>query len=114
MNSNEKMAIAGRYIEAVSNGDVETIVAMFADDAVLEDPVGSKPKIGIDEIRELYVGAATMDIKLVSTGAACPADGSVAFPFMLSMPGLETNVIDVFEFNEQGKISNMKAYWSYQ
>lgn len=27
------------------------------------------------------------------------------------MPGMVIDIIDVFEFNEQGRISSMKAYW---
>ncbi len=114
MNANEKVAIANRYIKAISEGDAETIIAMYADDATMVDPVGTQPRVGIDAIRALYEQAATMDMNLVSTGPACPADGSVAFPFKMSVPafGLESDVIDVFEFNDEGKISSMKAYWS--
>ncbi|MCP4950734.1 MAG: steroid delta-isomerase, partial [Proteobacteria bacterium] len=37
---------------------------------------------------------------------------AVAFPFQVKMPGIAIDIIDVFEFNEQGKVNSMKAYWS--
>ena len=37
---------------------------------------------------------------------------SVAFPFQVKMPGVVIDIIDVFEFNDQGKVNSMKAYWS--
>ena len=37
---------------------------------------------------------------------------SLAFPFLLTVPGVRTNnIIDVFDLNDEGKIISMKAYW---
>jgi steroid delta-isomerase len=36
----------------------------------------------------------------------------VAFPFQVQMPGVAIDIIDVFEFNGEGKVNSMKAYWS--
>jgi steroid delta-isomerase len=35
----------------------------------------------------------------------------VAFPFQVKMPGMIVDIIDVFEFDEAGKVVSMKAYW---
>ena len=41
------------------------------------------------------------------------ADAQVRFPFpvMAVMPGMHIEIIDVFEFNDAGKVVSMRAYW---
>lgn len=47
MNSVEHMtAVVQRYVAALNAGDLDGIVALFADDATVEDPVGSEPRRG--------------------------------------------------------------------
>jgi steroid delta-isomerase len=35
----------------------------------------------------------------------------VAFPFRVVMGEMKIEIIDVFTFNDDGKVINMKAYW---
>jgi ketosteroid isomerase-like protein len=46
-----------RYVEAFEQGDVNIIRGMYADDAVVEDPVGTEPHRGIEAICTFYSGA---------------------------------------------------------
>ena len=42
------------YVAAFDKGDPEAVVALFAPDATVEDPVGTEAKIGHAAIREFY------------------------------------------------------------
>ena len=106
-----KTQVVETYLSAVSRGDVEQVMALYADHATVEDPVGTEPKVGADAIRKFYGDAAQMSINLQGTGPVRCAGNAAAFPFRLSMQGLEIDVIDVFEFDENGKVVSMKAYW---
>ena len=101
MDNADKIAMVERYVEAFEKGDVEIIRSMYAQDAVVEDPVGT----------DAHHGALGAGAKLRLSGQARCAGNAVAFPFHVVMPGMQIDVIDVFEFNDEGKISSMKAYW---
>lgn len=100
-----------QYIEAFAKADVTIIQNLFADDAIIEDPVGSPVRKGMAEITEFYQGAFASGAKLVLNGKPRCAGNSVAFNFDVVMDGLKISPIDVFELNSEGKIQNMKAYW---
>jgi steroid Delta-isomerase len=107
------------YIDHFNRADHAAIAALYADDATVEDPVGSPLKVGKAAIAAFYKMA-------VATGArlklAAPMRGShgnsaaMAFDVQLNMPEGEAiiRVIDVFTFNDAGLFTTMKAYWSRQ
>jgi steroid delta-isomerase len=43
----EICAVCDRYVEACSASDVDAVVSLFADNAWVEDPVGSERRIGL-------------------------------------------------------------------
>ena len=48
MNTTEHMTeVVQRYVAALNEGDLEGIVALYAADATVEDPVGSEPQRGV-------------------------------------------------------------------
>ncbi|MBN7798887.1 nuclear transport factor 2 family protein [Parahaliea mediterranea] len=111
MESQDKLAIVDRYVEAFANNDLGIIRELFADDATVEDPVGSDIHRGIEAICAFYEGALGAGPTLALSGVPRCAGNAVAFPFQVRMPGMSLDVIDVFEFNDAGKIASMKAYW---
>ncbi len=111
MDNTAKIATVHRYVEAFEKSDISIIRDMYAQDAVVEDPVGSEPHVGIDAIVAFYEGALAAGAKLELTGEVRCAGNAAAFPFKVIMPGIEIAPIDVFEFNEEGKVQSMKAYW---
>ncbi len=100
------------YIEAFEKGDINLIRNLYADNATLEDPVGSPPRVGIEKILEFYKPALKAGMKLKLLGKPRCAGNSVAFEFEGTMPGMVVSPIDVFELNAEGKIEKMRAYWS--
>jgi steroid delta-isomerase len=111
MEVDEQVAAVHKYVEAFANSDMNLIDEIYADDAVIEDPVGTDPLVGIEAVRGFYEKAFGMGATLELTGAPRCAGDSVAFPFQVRAGDMRIEIIDVFEFDEQGKVCNMRAYW---
>ena len=103
------------YVEAFDKGDPEIAVALFAAEATVEDPVGTPAKRGLDEIRAFYTASMQTGAKLRLEGPIrCAADSAAfAFRVQLTLEGkmVTVDVIDIFRFNDAGKIIEMKAYF---
>lgn len=116
--TNQQVAehIADSYLRCVSAGDLEGILALYADDACVEDPVGSEPVKGKKAIAEFYRGALAMNIKAERTGAVRYAAGELVFPFVCHSNAGETSldieVIDHFTLNPDNLVVTMRAFWS--
>jgi steroid Delta-isomerase len=111
MEYSDKVAVVNRYVEAFDESDMEIIREIYADDAVVEDPVGTDPHVGIDAVCAFYEGALGSGAKLVVTGPVRSAANTAAFPFQVQMGEMKIDIIDIFEFNDEGKVTSMKAYW---
>ena len=111
MSKEHMIAVVNGYVEAFDKQDIGIIRNMFATDATVEDPVGSEPHVGIDAILGFYEGALSMGPKLALTGPVRCAGNSAAFPFQVSLGEMKMEIIDVFDFDDQGKVKHMRAYW---
>src|SRR5215218_2669070 len=92
-------------------------VGLFADDAWIEDPIGSPRLTGPDEIGGFFDQSSSMaeSIELRRTGPVRAAVGEGAFP-MQARPNIGgttfvVDIIDVMTFDDAGKITTMRAYW---
>jgi steroid delta-isomerase len=100
------------YIDAVNRKDVEAIVSLFADDAVVEDPYGNRRHNirGGSEIREFYefvVAKTRMELLLV-TGSG----GNAAAMAMRGYVGTDcVDNISIANFDEHGKIVKYTTHW---
>lgn len=116
MPSAEQMeAAVHAYVEAFDKGDPELAVAIFAEDAVVEDPIGTPPKVGHAAIREFYTVSMATGAKLVLDGPIRVATSHAAFAFHVPLhfdgKDMEIHVIDTFAFDETGKVKEMRAYF---
>lgn len=111
METQDKINAVERYVEAFATADINIIKELYAADATVEDPVGSEIHRGIDAIVAFYEGALSAGIRLELTGSPRCAGDEVAFPFQVQGPGMRIDVIDIFKFNAQGKVSSMRAFW---
>jgi len=111
MNAADKIAVVHKYIQAVTNQDVNLLREIYADDATVEDPVCIKPFRGIAGVVEFYTKGFRVGAKLELTGPVRCAGNSAAFPFCCTAGNTKIQVIDVFEFNTAGKVVSMRAYW---
>jgi len=100
------------YLNAFNANDLDALTALFAEDATVEDPVGSPPNVGKAAVRAFYEGALKNGAKL---SLSCPIRGShgngAAMAFDVKVGPMTVRVIDVMAFNEAGKITSMKAYF---
>ncbi|WP_280423070.1 nuclear transport factor 2 family protein [Nocardia carnea] len=109
--------VVEQYVKLVGSGPTEDIVALYAPDAVIEDPIGTEPKQGHDAIREFYnvITALERETSLAPETVRI-AGNHAAFVFTLitKFGGQQMTLspIDVMEFDTEGRITRMRAYWS--
>ena len=104
------------YIDHFNAADPEAVAALYAEDATVEDPVGSEPKRGREAILEFYRMAVQTGAKLSLAAPirASHADAAaMAFDVNLQMPEGRSliRVIDVMRFDDAGRFRSMEAYW---
>jgi steroid delta-isomerase len=118
ISAQQIQATMARYVELVDAGDIDAIVALYAEDAVVEDPVGKAPLQGIEAIARFYrEGLGAMKVSASLTGPVrATHNGCGAMPFRVDMEWggqpCSLHVIDVMEFDAEGRIRSMKAFWS--
>lgn len=128
MDKTEKMrAAVAAYFTHFNNADPAGIASIFADDATVEDPIGTPPKLGIDEIRAFYEMAVQSGSRLEQQGETRVAENHAAFAFTVHIGSLtaentavdvdiptgkmQIDVIDTFDFNDDGEVTAMRAFW---
>lgn len=103
------------YVDRVATGTTEEILELYADGATVEDPVGSEVRTTRESIREFY---STLEgLEQVSTLLVARVAGSeAAFQFeLVTKAGDQTYTlapIDVMTFDDDARITSMKAYWA--
>ena len=115
-SNDTKRAAMQAYIDRMNAGDLAGVVALYAADATIEDPVGSgKIVSGKAAIEEFYKGSMQTQalLKLNAPIRTSHSDSAaMAFEVTLNWGGLMTiSVIDVMTFNAQGEFTSMRAYW---
>ena len=110
-------ATVENYVRSVAKGRVDDVLALYAPGATVEDPVGTPVRTTDAELREFY-GVIE---PLTQTGEVLElkiADNNAAFLFRLvthlGEQDLIMEVVDVMTFDDDAKISGMKAYWSQE
>lgn len=111
----QMLAAVQAYIDGFDKADPDALTALFAEDATVEDPVGTPPKRGLAEIREFYAMSTATGAKLELLGDPRCAGDHVAFPFAVKLEwdGKRTviEVIDTFRIDADGKIAEMRAFF---
>ena len=104
-----------RYLAAINAGDMSAVMALYSDDAAVEDPAGTEPKRG-EEILQFYTNAFSGGAKVQLTGPVRISARAAAFPFRAEINGPDgqvtiVEVIDIFEFDPSGKVAKMTAHF---
>jgi steroid Delta-isomerase len=102
------------YVDGFATGDAAAIAALFADDAVIEDPVGNPPISGRAAIEEFYANAVSAGTKLTLDAPIRGSHGNgAAMAFTIEVPAMNLRIraIDTMTFGDDGKITEMRAYW---
>lgn len=103
------------YIDALNAKDIEGIISLFSEGGTIEDPVGTVIEDATSGLTRL-VGALPPDatFKLDSVIRSSHSNGAaMAFTVNLNYQGqaMEIKSIDVMQFDNEGKIREMKAYY---
>ena len=106
-----------RYVEAVATGTVDDVLALDAEGATVEDPVGTEARTTEASLREFYgiIEPLTQTGELLTLKIA---GNTAAFHFSLVTElgdkKVELAPIDVMTFDDDAKITSMKAVWSQE
>ncbi|WP_132392101.1 nuclear transport factor 2 family protein [Novosphingobium sp. PhB165] len=104
------------YVERINAGDVEGILALFAPDAVIEDPVGTEAKTGA-AIRAWFADTVAFETRIHPLGPPRGSQGreaALAFDVEFTPPDsprLRIRSIDVCSFDAQNRITYLRGYW---
>lgn len=104
------------YITSFTDHDIAKREALFAEDAVFSDPANSPSFNGIDQIRAFWEQIKQSPTRFepeIHQVVVC--GDSALLDFTMHMHGDEghqcLHVRDIFEFNSNGKIQTLTAFW---
>lgn len=103
------------YVAAFAAGSADQVMAIYADDATVEDPVGSPIHAGRDAIAAFYAASMQTGAKLALEGPIRIVGDYAVFPFSVNLNfqggPKRIDVIDSFRFDAAGKVVEMRAFW---
>jgi steroid delta-isomerase len=103
------------YVRALNAGDLDAVVALYADDASVEDPVGAAPQVGREAIRAFYRRSLSVPLVVALEGPVRVAGSECAFAFSVSLTwegkAMTIRPIDTFRFDGSGRIAQMRAFF---
>ena len=109
--------VTKRYVQLMCESNADAILELYAEDATAEDPVGGSVIQGREALHGFYA-ATSPNLQVELTGPVCVAGKECAFPMLAELTmndqKLYIDVIDVMTFNDDGKITSMRAFWSPQ
>jgi steroid delta-isomerase len=104
------------YVAAYMANDRDAFLDAFTDDGVIEDPVGTPAHAGRgargafwDTVHQL-TERMTFDVKDV---VVCGSEAAMVFRIHAGTAdaGIVLDAVDVFQVDDDGKISSMRAFW---
>jgi hypothetical protein len=105
--------------------DKENWLALFAKDALVQDPIGKSPldlegngHKGIAAIEKFYdTVVANGDIEFTIIESIPCADECANYAQIVNLVGdikIETKMIVIYRINSNNKIESLRAFWDYQ
>lgn len=118
ISSESVRKFVAQYFEATRSNDAQKWASRFASNAIVEDPVGTTPINSSNDILELgkafisafeNVGLYEEFVHVIGNEAAARWTGKG-----LTKEGKQVRFegINIFNFNSDGEIVNLKGYWS--
>lgn len=114
---NSKMAhdMVQRYFTRYNAGDLNGVLSLFADEAILEDPVGSVPVQGLASIRAFYQEFLKSKAYLRLAGPVRTTGSAIAFSFSALIgkgkDAMIASVVETWLLDDQGRIKEMRAFF---
>jgi len=102
------------YVRLVADGKATEVADLYADDATVEDPVGTEVRRGREAILEFYGGLEGLEASTTLHQVKIAA-GEAVFSFeLVTKVGDKSYTvapIDHMVFDEDGRITSMRAFW---
>jgi steroid delta-isomerase len=108
-------ATVQKYVELVGSASAVEIAALYRDDATVEDPVGTTPHVGRAAITKFYEVFDQLERSTELRTVRIAGDSAAFSLHVVTRFGEQTytvDPIDVMTFDEDAKISSMRAFWS--
>jgi steroid Delta-isomerase len=103
------------YVAAFEQGSADAVAALYAENATVEDPIGSPIHHGREAVRAFYAESMKTGAKLKLEGPVRVVGDYAVFPFSVNLfyegSHKRIDVIDTFKFDDQGKVVEMRAFW---
>ena len=105
------------YVTAMAEHDLDGVMAMFAPQAVVHDPVDGPPRTGLEEIRQLFSAAigSVRTCKLVSavhvSGDCRHGAASVTAEVAMGDKVKVVDAADFMTFDDDGRVTSLNVYW---
>jgi len=108
--------VINAYITGWRDNDRDGWLALFADEAVLTDPVGQPGMEGKEAIAQFWDRVHDMAESFdpqVQRIVGCGTEGLLLFTMVTKMGsgGMAIDVADIIEINDAGKIVSLRAFW---
>lgn len=104
-----------RYVSLLATGSTDDLLELFAEDATVEDPVGSDVRAGRNEIREFFSTLQQLEretelvlLRVVGNEAAF----SFTITFKVGDTPMRLQPIDTMTFDRDGKITSVRSYFA--
>jgi len=115
-----KVAAIETHCRTLTDQDKEGWLSIWADDAVLEDPVGVDTFRGIDTLRTTFWDivelTSPLRLSLLKDVIVCGNEAIAIISARSSWGGSQREVgpiVDHFSFGPDGKITAMRAHWNF-
>lgn len=104
-----------RYVSLLATGSTDDLLKLFAEDATVEDPVGSDVRAGRNEIREFFSTLQQLE-RQTELVLLRVAGNEAAFSFTITFKAGDTPMrlqpIDTMTFDRDGKITSVRSYFA--
>lgn len=104
-----------RYVSLLATGSTDDLLELFAEDATVEDPVGSDVRAGRNEIREFFSTLQQLE-RQTELVLLRVAGNEAAFSFTITFKAGDTSMrlqpIDTMTFDRDGKITSVRSYFA--
>ena len=118
LSSNDTNGIAAtirRYVALLATGSADDLLELFAEDATVEDPVGSDVRTGRREIHEFFSALEAIDrqtelvlLRVVGNEAAF----AFTINFNVGDTPMRLQPVDTVTFDSDGKIASLRSYFA--
>lgn len=104
------------YVDRINAGDADGVLALFAPDAVIEDPIGTPIKRG-DDLPRWFADTVAFATRITPVAPIRGSHGDEAllvFDVEFTPPGgprMRIRSADACRFDAAGRITSLRAFW---